>query len=250
MDDPTTNNPTAASGDGQLPADADSKDRQLEASRVDIEGTYLTTDQGVRVDHTDDSLTRRRARSDAAGGLPPPGEDHPLRPRADPGAGGARPRRRGVRLLRGVRVDGRRHRRRLPGRARPAYAGVRAVLHRRRLARVGRHRARRARLRDEVLHQAGQLRPRRQQHAGVLHPGRHQVPRLRARGEARAAQRDPAGPVRARHVLGLRPAAAGDAAHDDVADVGPRDPAQLPDDAGLRRPHVPVRQRPRDAARS
>ncbi|WP_344291673.1 catalase [Actinopolymorpha rutila] len=57
MDDPTTNDPTTASGDGHLREDADSKDRQLEASRVDVEGTHLTTDQGVRVDHTDDSLT-------------------------------------------------------------------------------------------------------------------------------------------------------------------------------------------------
>lgn len=57
MDDPTTNNPTTASGDGANGADgADSKDQQLEAYRVDIEGTHLTTDQGVRVDSTDDSL--------------------------------------------------------------------------------------------------------------------------------------------------------------------------------------------------
>ena len=45
---------------------------------------------------------------------------------------------------------------------------------------------------------------------------------------------------RARHVLGLRLADAGDHAHADVGDVGPRDPAQLPDDAGLRRAHVPA----------
>ena len=32
-------------------------------------------------------------------------------------------------------------------------------------------------------------------------------------------------------------------AHDHVGDVGPRDPAQLPDDGGLRRPHLPLRQR-------
>ena len=51
-------------------------------------------------------------------------------------------------------------------------AGVRALLDRGRLARFRRHRSRRARLRDEVLHRRGQLRPRRQQHPGVLHPGR------------------------------------------------------------------------------
>ena len=40
-------------------------------------------------------------------------------------------------------------------------------------------------------------------------------------------------------------APARDDAHDDVADVGPGAPAQLPDDAGLRRAHVPARQRRR-----
>ena len=49
-----------------------------------------------------------------------------------------------------------------------------------------------------------------------------------------------AGGERARHVLGLRVADAGDHAHADVGDVRSRDPAQLPDDAGLRRPHVPL----------
>ncbi|HVV09263.1 catalase [Amycolatopsis sp.] len=35
----------------------DAKDRQLDAHRVDISDSALTTQQGVRVDHTDDSLT-------------------------------------------------------------------------------------------------------------------------------------------------------------------------------------------------
>ena len=35
------------------------------------------------------------------------------------------------------------------------------------------------------------------------------------------------------------------AAHADVGDVGPGDPALVPDDGGLRRPHVPARQRRR-----
>jgi catalase len=38
-------------------AGADAKDQQLETDRVDLENSYLTTQQGVRVDHTDDSLT-------------------------------------------------------------------------------------------------------------------------------------------------------------------------------------------------
>ena len=50
---------------------------------------------------------------------------------------------------------------------------------------------------------------------------------------------------RARHVLGLRLADARIDAHADVGDVGPRDPAQLPHDAGLRRAHLPLRQRAR-----
>ena len=48
---------------------------------------------------------------------------------------------------------------------------------------------------------------------------------------------------RARHVLGLRVADAGIDAHADVGDVGPRDSAQLPHDAGLRRAHLPAGQR-------
>jgi catalase len=34
----------------------DDKDQQLESVRVNPQGTHLTTQQGVRVDHTDDSL--------------------------------------------------------------------------------------------------------------------------------------------------------------------------------------------------
>jgi catalase len=38
-------------------AGSDAKDQQLEAARVDPENSPLTTQQGVRVDHTDDALT-------------------------------------------------------------------------------------------------------------------------------------------------------------------------------------------------
>ena len=48
---------------------------------------------------------------------------------------------------------------------------------------------------------------------------------------------------RARHVLGLRVADAGDHPHADVGDVGSRHSAQLPDDAGVRRAHLPPGQR-------
>ena len=74
-----------------------------------------------------------------------------------------------------------------------ADAGVRALLDGARRARLDRHGARRARLRGEVLHRRGQLGSRRQQHPGLLHPGRDEVPRSGARGQARAALRDAAG---------------------------------------------------------
>ncbi|CAM5517450.1 hypothetical protein SVIOM74S_09548 [Streptomyces violarus] len=188
---------------------------------------------------------RRRARSDADGGLPLPGEAHPLRPRADPGAGGARAGRGRVRLFRTVRVLRGVHPCGVPPGPGRAHARVRTVLDRAGPEGLGGHRAGRARLRDQVLHVGGELRPRREQLPGLLHPGRRQVPRLRARGEAGAAQRHPDGRVRARHPVGLRVAPARDAARDHVADVGPGDPAQLPHDAGLRRAHLPVRQRGR-----
>ena len=109
-------------------------------------------------------------------------------------------------------------------------------------------RARRARLRGQVLHRRGQLGPGRQQHSGVLHPGRDEVSRPGPRRQARAAPRDAAGGERARHLLGLRVADARIDAHADVGHVGPRRAAQLPDDAGLRRAHLPARQRRRRVA--
>ena len=135
----------------------------------------------------------RRARPGAARGLPLPREDLPLRPRAHPRAGRARPRLRRPRLLRDLRVARRPH----PGRPVPAAGradpGVRALLDRRRQQGLGRPRPRRARLRGEVLHPGGQLGPRRQQHPGVLHPGRDQVPRPDPRRQAGARPRLPAG---------------------------------------------------------
>ena len=187
----------------------------------------------------------RAARPDAARGLHPPREDHPLRSRADPRAHRPRPRLGGARLLRVLQAAGAVH----PGldlrRGGQADAGLRALLDRARRARLDRHGARRARLRGEVLHRRGQLGPGRQQHAGVLHPGRDEVPRPRPRRQARAALRDAAGRVGARHVLGLRLADARDHPHADVGDVRSRHSPQLPHDAGFRRPHLPVRQRRR-----
>ena len=188
---------------------------------------------------------RRRPRADAHGRLPPPREGDALRPRAHPRAGGPRPGRGRPRRVRGQR--------RPPTaitsagflQAGVTHAGVHPLLDRRRLARLGRHGARRPRLRHEVLHRRGQLRPRRQQHPGVLHPGRHQVPGPDPRRQARARRRDPAGADRPHDVLGLRVADPRVAAHAHVGDVGPGHPALVPDDGGLRRPHLPPRQRRR-----
>ena len=94
-----------------------------------------------------------------------------------------------ARLLRMLQVDEELHARVGLRRGRQADTGVRPLLDRRRRARLDRHRARCPRLRREVLHRRGQLGPRRQQHPGVLHPGCDEVPRPRARGEARAASR-------------------------------------------------------------
>ena len=126
--------------------------------------------------------------------------------------------------------------------------GVRPLFHGRRRARLHRYRARRPRVRRQVLHRRRQLGSRRQQHPGVLHPGRDEVPRPHSLGQAGAAPRDAAGRLRARHVLGLRLADARIHPHADVGHVGPRDPAQLSNDAGIRRSHVPLRERGRRVA--
>ena len=131
-----------------------------------------------------------------------------------------------------------------------AHPGVRAVLHRGGQQGVGRPRPRRPGLRGEALHPAGQLGPGRQQHPGVLHPGRDQVPRPRPRGEAGARPRLPAGGVRARQLLGLRVAHAGVDAHAHVGHVRPGHPAVVPVHGGLRRPHVPLRERSGSSRRS
>ena len=122
-------------------------------------------------------------------------------------------------------------------------ARLRALLHRRRLARLGRHRPRRARLRRQDVHARRQLGPRRQQHPRLLHPGRHQVPRSDPRRQARAGQRDPAGRVRPRHVLRLHLADPRVHAHADVGHERPGHPPLVRPDGRLRRPHLPPGQR-------
>jgi len=70
----------------------------------------LTTQQGVPVGDDQNTLRVGERGPGGPGGLPLPGEDLPLRPRADPGAGGARPRLRGARVLRELRAARRRSR--------------------------------------------------------------------------------------------------------------------------------------------
>ena len=160
-------------------------------------GSRARRRQRARPDHQLRRLHRRQPelaevrhpRAGAAGGLHPAREGHPLRPRAHPRAHRARTRLRRARLF---RVHGAAHALHA-GRAVPAgwqgHAGVRALFHRGRRTRLEGHGARRARLCRQVLHRPGQLGPGGQQHAGVLHPGCDEVPRPRARGQARAAPR-------------------------------------------------------------
>ncbi len=119
----------------------------------------------------------RPARSDAARRLHPPREDHPLRPRAHSRAHRPRPRLGGAWLLRELRVARALHAGRPLLGGRQEDAGLRPLLDRARRARFHRHGARRARLRGEVLYRGGQLGSGRQQHAGLLHPGRDEVSR-------------------------------------------------------------------------
>ena len=127
---------------------------------------------------------RRPARPAAAAGLPADREARAPEPRAHPGARGAcqglgrlwhadhHQRHHAIYQGQGLLRD------------RQADGSVPALLDRRRRARRGGCRARRARLRAEVLYGRGQLGPRRQQHAGVLRARPGQVPRLHPHAEA------------------------------------------------------------------
>ena len=209
--------------------------------------SFLTTAQGLRLRDTDHSLKAGERGPDAAGGLPPAREDHPLRPRAHPRARGARARAPArTACSRPTATPPTITRRRLP---RPKVSRRRCssrfstVLG---LARLGRHGPRHPRVRGEVLHRRGQLRPRRQQHPGVLHPGRHQVPRRHPRRQAAPGPRDPAGADAPTTRSGTScPCTPRPTHHVDLDHVRPRHPALVPDDGGLRRPHLPARQRRR-----
>ena len=222
---------------------ATGKDQDLARATVTAEGP-MTTNVGQPIGDDQNSLQRREARPDPARRLPAAREDPALRPRAHPRAHRPRPRRGGPRRLPGLRRLAQGPDRR-QGADRPVAGNARlhALLHRRRLTRVGGHRPRRARVRRQDVHARRQLGPGRQQHPRLLHPGRHQVPRPDPRRQARAGQRDPAGRVGPRHVLRLHLADPRGHAHADVGDERPGHPALVRPDGRLRRPHVPPGQR-------
>jgi hypothetical protein len=135
-------------------------------------------------------------------------------------------------------------------RTRTPHAGVRALLHRGRLARLGRHRARRARLRRQVLHREGNY-----DLVGNNIPVFFIQDAMKFPDLIHAVKPEP------HHEM---PQAA--SAHDTFwdfaslmpesthmlmwADVGPRHPAQPAHDGRLRRPHLPLHQRARRATSS
>ena len=88
-----------------------------------------------------------------------------------------------------------------------------------RFSRLDRSRARCAGFRSQVLHAGREFRSRRQQHSGLLYSGRDQVSGSGSRSETGTAQRNSAGRIGARHVLGFHLADAGIDAHDHVGDV-------------------------------
>ena len=202
----------------------------------------LTTNQGTAISDNQNSLRAGVRGPTHARGLHLPREDHALRPRAHSRADRPRARLGRARLLPAVQVLVEADARGVSPGSESADAGLRPLLHRRRRRRLRRYAPRRARLRGEVLHRGRQLRPRREQHPGLLHPGRDQVPRPRSLGEDGARPWVSAGGERARHVLGLHLADAREPAHDPLGDVRPDTAAIAADDGGLRRSHVSLRQ--------
>ena len=128
-------------------------------------------------------------RPDAARRLHPAREDHAFRPRAHPRAHRACARVGRAWLLRVLQAAQGPDACVAVRRSRETHAGVRAIFHGCRRARLDGYRARRARLRSEVLYGRRQLGPRREQHPGVLHPGRDEVSRSGPRRQAGAAPR-------------------------------------------------------------
>ena len=185
----------------------------------------------------------RPRRPDPAARRALPEPDGALQPGARPGAQRAR---QGLRRVRRVRD----HRGRLgvhQGGAVPARRedrDARPLLDRRRRAGLPRHLARPARLRAEVLHDRGQLRPGRQQHPGLLHPRHDEVPALHPLPEAPRRL----GPARQQHAVGLLVAQPGVGAPGHLPDGRPRHPEDVPPHERLRLAHLPLDQRGRREA--
>ena len=222
-----------------------------EPHQVAGDGPILTTQQGTPVARRSEHVATRSPRSGAAGGLSLPREDLPLRPRADPGTGRARPRLWRPRILRDLRVAGRHHAgRHLPtaGRAdaRPScgsrrWPGSKGSSD---LARDVRGFAVKLYTKEGNWDIVGNNIP------VFFIQDAIKFPDLDPRREAGAGPRLSASAVGARQLLGFRVADAGVHAHADVGDVGPGNPAVVPVHGGFRRPHVPVRERRRRVARS
>ena len=176
--------------------DQNPKQQQLDGYRVNRSTGYLTTQQGVRVDHTDDSLTpgsaaRRCWRTSTSARRSPTSTTS-----ASPSASST-PAARARTATSRLRVDRRRTRARRSCRRPASRRRCSCASRRWRGSRGSADTVRDVRgFATKFYTERGQLRPRRQQHPGLLHPGRHQVPRPRPRGQARAAQRDAAGASR------------------------------------------------------
>ena len=196
--------------DDHPPVDEQSKARQLAAFSEDPADQFLTTDQGVRVSDTDNSL-----KAGARG--PTLLEDFHLREKITHFDHERIPERvvhaRGSAahgVLPGLRVAGRRHQR---------AASCRTRRCRRRSSCASRPwpgRAARPTPRATCAASRRSSTPRRATSTWSATTSRSSSSRTRSssptcpRGQARAAQRDPAGRVGARHVLGLRLADARD----------------------------------------
>ena len=213
------------------------------ATRAPSPGQYLTTAQGLRLARHRPLAEGRPARPDPAAGPPPAREDHALRPRAHPRAGRPRPRRRRARRLPVLRHG----RRRSPGPAswprtsrprcssasppcwapgaRPTPSGTPAGF------------ATKFYTDEGTFDLVGNNIPVFFIQDGIKFPD------VIHAGQAAPGPRDPAGPERPRHLLGLRLAAHRGPGPHHVEHVRPRHPALLPHDGRLRRPHLPARQR-------
>ena len=153
-------------------------------------GGPVADDESGNADLRQSELAARgQPRSHAARRLHLPRENHPLRSRAHSRAHRPRARIGRAWIFSAVSVDVEADARGVSAGSEGEDAGLRALFDGCRRRRLRRHAARRSRIRGEVLHVRGQLRPGRQQHPGLLHPGRDQVSRSHPLGEDGARSR-------------------------------------------------------------